>query len=55
MLADLVFFAAQPEESTVEEYDWAVDKAEYIRLLRQHQLSRDPIPLAAFVSVRPFG
>lgn len=55
LLADLVFFAAQPEDAPIEEYDWAIDKAEYIRLLREHQVTRDPAPLAAFIPVRPFG
>lgn len=55
LLADLVFFAAQPEDAPIEEYDWAIDKAEYIRLLREHQVTRDPAPLAAFIPVRSFG
>lgn len=55
LLADLVFFAAQSENASVEEYDWAIDKAEYIRLLREYQVTRDPAPLAAFIPVRPFG
>lgn len=55
LLADLVFFAAQPENAPIEECDWAIDKAEYIRLLREHQVTRDPAPLAAFIPVRPFG
>lgn len=40
LLADLVFFAAQPDDASLEEYDWALDKAEYIRLLRQHEVTR---------------
>lgn len=55
LLADLVFFAAQPDDASLEEYDWALDKAEYIRLLRQHEVTRDPTALAEFVGVRPFG
>lgn len=55
LLADLVFFAAQPDDASIEEYDWAIDKAEYIRVLREHQVTRDPAPLAAFIRVRPFG
>lgn len=55
LLADLVFFAAQPDDALIEEYDWTIDKEEYIRLLREHQMTRDPAPLAAFIQVRPFG
>lgn len=55
LLADLVFFAAQPDDAPIEEYDWAIDKGAYIRLLREHQVTRDPAPLAAFVPVRLFG
>lgn len=55
LLADLVFFAAQPDDAPIEEYDWAIDKGEYIRLLREHQVTRDPVPLAAFIPVQPFG
>ena len=52
MLADLVFFAVQDPESFVEDYDWNVDKRQYISLLRQYDVSRDPGPLAAFIPVR---
>lgn len=52
LLADLVFFATQDEESFAESYDWAVDKPRYIALLRDYDISRDPKPLAAFVPVR---
>jgi len=55
LLADLVFLAAQPEDVLIEVYDWAIDKGEYIRLLREHQVTRDPAPLAAFIQIRPFG
>ncbi|MFT4136632.1 Fic family protein [Microbacterium sp.] len=51
----LVFFAAQPDDAPIEEYDWVIDKGEYLRLLREHQVTRDPVPLAAFIPVRPFG
>lgn len=36
----------------VEEYDWDIDKREYITLLREYDVSRDPKPLAAFIPVR---
>ena len=55
LLADLVFIAAQAGDESLEEYDWMIDKGEYIRLLREHELTRDPAPLAAFVPVQPFG
>lgn len=55
LLADLVFLAAQPDDAPIEEYDWAIDKAQYIRLLREHQVTRDPVPLAEFIPVRSFG
>lgn len=52
LLASLVFFAVQDPEAMVEEYDWGVDKREYIALLRQYDVTRDPKPLAAFIPVR---
>lgn len=52
LLADLVFFAAQDPEAIVEDYDWDIDKREYIALLRRYDVSRDPKPLAAFIPVR---
>lgn len=51
LLADLVFFAAQDPETIVESYDWGVDKRQYITLLREYDVNRDPTPLAAFVPV----
>ena len=32
-------------------YDWNVDKREYIRLLREYDLNRDPTALARYVGV----
>lgn len=55
LLGDLVFLAAQDEAATTEEYDWEIDKVEYIRLLREYDQTRNPEPLAAFIPVRPFG
>lgn len=49
LLADLVSAAAQPQPHTLE-YDWNIDKVEYIRLLRLYDANRDPFPLADFVS-----
>ncbi|PPG87997.1 cell filamentation protein Fic [Rathayibacter rathayi] len=52
LLADLVFLAAQDAEADVETYDWAVDKRQYIALLRDYDMSRDPRLLAEFVPIR---
>jgi fido (protein-threonine AMPylation protein) len=54
LLADLVFAAAQEGEA-IYEYDWDLDKREYIALLRAYDVSRDPRALAAFVEVRLLG
>ena len=54
MLADLVFFAAQSED-VPEQYDWEIDKPQYIALLREFDLNRDAKPLAAFIPVRALG
>ena len=52
LLADLVFLAAQDAEAIAETYDWRIDEKEYIALLREYDLTRDPKPLAEFVPVR---
>lgn len=52
LLADLTYAAAQDSESDVFFYDWNLDKAEYIRHLREFDLHRDSTDLTAFVSVR---
>jgi fido (protein-threonine AMPylation protein) len=49
LLADLVFLAAQEMDSVFESYDWEVDKKQYIALLKQYDVNRDPKPLAAFI------
>ena len=54
LMADLVFAAAQ-QLPHAQEYDWDLDKTEYIRLLRAYDLNRDPIPLSEFISVRTLG
>ena len=54
LMADLVFAAAQQLPHT-QEYDWDLDKTEYIRLLRAYDLNRDPLPLSEFISVRTLG
>lgn len=54
LMADLVFAAAQ-HRPHAQEYDWDLDKTEYIRLLRAYDLNRDPVPLSEFISVRTLG
>lgn len=54
LMADLVFAAAQ-HRPHAQEYDWDLDKTEYIRLLRAYDLNRDPVPLSEFISVRMLG
>jgi fido (protein-threonine AMPylation protein) len=54
LLADLAFVAAQDGEA-LEQYDWELDKARYITLLRQYDSHRDPRDLAAFIAVQPLG
>ncbi|MCG8914222.1 Fic family protein [Actinokineospora sp. PR83] len=53
LLADLVFAATQVGE-TLHGYDWDIDKAHYIALLRQYDINRDSSALAAFIPVFPF-
>jgi hypothetical protein len=54
LLADLVFAVAQDSDSVMQ-YDWNVDKASYINLLRRYDIDRDVTDLAEFLEVRPFG
>lgn len=50
LLADLVFAAAQnPSEW---QYDWNIDKQQYVRLLRAFDEHRDARELASFVDVQ---
>ena len=53
-LADLVFAAAQDSDSVMQ-YDWSVDKATYISLLRRYDTNRDVTDLADFINSSPFG
>lgn len=60
LLADLVFAAAQDPEALgiadpLFQYDWDVDKARYIQLLREYDRHRDPRELAAFVPLIALG
>lgn len=54
LLADLAFAAAQDGDHLME-YDWNIDRDEYIRLLRHYDLTRDAQPLTDLISVRPVG
>ena len=51
LLADLVFAAAQ--NPTEQQYDWDLDKPQYIQLLRAYDIHRDVTNLAAFIDVEP--
>lgn len=50
LLADLIYIAAQ--ERAESQYDWDVDKARYIELLRAFDIHRDASELAAFIGVQ---
>lgn len=54
LLADLVFAATQDSDAVMQ-YDWNVDKARYISLLRRYDIDRDVSQLAEFLEARPFG
>lgn len=54
MLADLVFLATQ-SGAVPEQYDWEIDKPQYIALLREFDLHRNAKLLAAFIPVRALG
>jgi fido (protein-threonine AMPylation protein) len=49
LLADLVFAAVQ--DPTEVQYEWDLEKARYIELLRAYDQNRDVVDLAAFVGV----
>lgn len=50
LLADLVYIAAQ--DPVVFQYDWNIDKARYVELLRGFDLHRNADELAVFVGVQ---
>jgi len=52
LLADLLFAAAQDDEP-LQQYDWQLDKANYIARLREYDRTRDATELAAFVAIHP--
>lgn len=49
LLADLVFAAAQ--DPTEQQYDWDLDKKQYIELLRAYDSHRDITEIATFIDV----
>lgn len=51
LLADLVYLAGQTGLEPVHTYDWEIDRANYIRLLREYDMTRDPSSLAEFIPV----
>ncbi len=51
LLAELVYLAGQTGWEPVHTYDWEVDRATYIRLLREYDVTRDPRALAEFITV----
>lgn len=51
LLADLVYASAQ-EGDALRQFDWAIDKPEYIRLLQEYDQHRNIADLAAFIPVR---
>jgi hypothetical protein len=44
---------ATDQNPTVHQYDWDLDKPQYIGLLRAYDVHRDVIDLAAFIGVEP--
>jgi hypothetical protein len=44
-------FAAAQNSGTVELYDWRIDRARYVRLLRAYDGHRDPQAPSAFIPV----
>jgi transposase len=54
LLADLVFASAQDSDPVLQ-YDWNVDKASYINLLRRYDTNRDVTDLARLLEARPIG
>ena len=50
-MADLVFLATQDTESLYL-YEWLIDKAIYVSLLREYERHRNPTFLAEFIPIR---
>lgn len=64
LMADLAFAAAHTTQSArtvgedggeLLEYDWDIDRRDYLRVLGHFDLTRDAQPLVALVGVRPVG
>ena len=51
LLADLVYLAGQTGWEPSQAYDWEIDRATYIRLLGEYDLTRDPRAFAEFIPV----
>jgi len=51
LMADLIFLATQDTESLYL-YEWLIDKAIYVSLLREYDRHRNPIFLAEFIPIR---
>jgi fido (protein-threonine AMPylation protein) len=51
LVADLIFLATQDTESLYL-YDWLMDKARYVSLLREYDRHRNPAFLAEFINPR---
>lgn len=51
LVADLVYLAGQTGWEPIHAYDWEVDRATYIRLLREYDMTRDSSALAEFIPV----
>lgn len=51
LMADLVYLAGQTGWEPIHAYDWELDRATYIRLLREYDMTRDSSALAEFIPV----
>lgn len=51
LVADLIVLATQDTE-TLYLYDWLLDKARYVSLLREYDRHRNPAFLASFIQPR---
>lgn len=54
LMADLIYAAAQPRPHS-REYDWVINKTQYIELLQAFDLNRDPKPLGTFIKSFDLG
>lgn len=54
LTADLVFASTQVE-GIPHQYDWNLDKRQYIELLRRYDRHRDPTELASFITTQPMS